>query len=41
MIEIDSIKLRPYHRNLYFPPIIGEKQAVGNVLDKLLESVFF
>jgi hypothetical protein len=32
--------MRPYHRNLYFPPIIGEKQAVGNVVDKLLSSVF-
>jgi hypothetical protein len=32
--------MRLYHRKLYFPPIIGEKQAVGNVVDNLLSSVF-
>jgi hypothetical protein len=32
--------MRPYYRNLYFPPIIGEKQAVGNVVGYLLSSVF-
>jgi hypothetical protein len=32
--------MRPYYRNLYFPPIIGEKQAVGNVVGYLLSSIF-
>jgi len=32
--------MRPYYRNLYFPPIIGEKQAVGSVVGNLLSTVF-